>query len=126
MDRYVQIFTDQDTGRLDRVTFEPIEVWTEAGLEIIPAGFRFTIPETARKLTRADEIPLCILYQWRQTGRNRPYRAAVGMFRRELIKYTRKRHKPTRGRFLAFLKDRARIELLILVIRIYSVVRFRN
>jgi hypothetical protein len=67
LERYVQEFTDPETGETDGVTFEPIEIWTEAGWEIIPAGFRFSfreIPEPARKLLRDDEMPLFILLEW--------------------------------------------------------------
>ena len=66
-ERYVQEFTDPETGETDGVTFEPVEIWTEAGWEIIPAGFRFSfraIPSPVRKLLRDDEMPLCILLEW--------------------------------------------------------------
>ena len=112
MDRYVQSFTDSETGKVDSVTFEPIEVWTESGLEIIPPGFRLDIPDIIQKLIRPDELPLYILCAWLRTCRNSPQTSAVCVLRREAIKYARRRLKANTGRFLAYVADRLRIELV--------------
>lgn len=123
--RFVQEFTDQDTGEVDGVTFEPVEIWTEAGLEIIPPGFRFSfqsIPKPTRKLIRADEIPLFILREWHRTAGNSQRGAAERAFRRELIKGTRKRPNATAGRFWRFAKDRIRIEVICFMVRAWGII----
>lgn len=123
--KYVQEFTDPDTGEVDGVTFEPIETWTEAGWEIIPAGFRFSfraIPEPARRLLRADEIPLCILREWHIAAGNGPRGGIERAFRQELIKYARKRQNATAGRFWRFVKDRARLEVICFMVRVWGMI----
>lgn len=125
LQRYVQEFTDADTGKVDGVTFEPIEIWTAAGLVIIPPGCRFSfndLPETARRLLRDDEIPLCILREWQQTAGKQPDGAAGRVFRRELIQRARKRQRATEGRFWAFLKDRARVEVISCMVRLFGII----
>ena len=124
-ERYVQEFTDPETGEIDGVTFEPIEIWTEAGLEIIPPGFRFSfqsIPKQTRKLLRDDEIPLCILREWHKAAGNSRKGGAEHAFRVELIKGTRKRQNATVGRFWRFVKDRTRVEVICLMVRSYGII----
>lgn len=123
--RYVQEFTEQDTGEIHWVTFEPLEIKTEAGWEIIPAGFRFSlqsIPEPVQKLLRDDEIPLCILREWHKTAGNNRKGGAERNFRAELIKCTRKRQNATKGRFWRFVKDRIRAEVICLMVRCWGIV----
>jgi hypothetical protein len=125
-DRYVQEFTDPETGEVDGVTFEPVEIWTEAGWEVIPAGFRFSfreIPAPARRLLRDDEIPLCILREWHRTAGEQPSGANVGALRRELIKYSKKRQNATAGHFWRFLKDRARVEVICFMVRLFGMLQ---
>jgi hypothetical protein len=124
-ERYVQEFTDPETGEVDGVTFEPGEIWTEAGWEIIPAGFRFSfqsIPAPARKLLRDEEVPLCILREWHRTARKQPHRATENAFRLELIKYSRKHQNATEGRFWRFVKDRARVEVICFMVRAWGII----
>lgn len=124
-ERYVQEFTDPETGEVDGVTFEPIEIWTEAGLEIIPPGFRFSfqsIPAAARKLLRNDEIPLYILREWHRAAGKQPRGAAERAFRVELIKGTRKRQNATAGRFWRFVKDRIRVEVISAMVRLFGMI----
>lgn len=126
MIRYVQEFTDADSGKVDGVTFEPIEVWTEAGWEIIPAGFRFSfqsIPAAARRLLRDEEIPLCILREWHIAAGKQPHGATERAFRQELIKWARKRQHATVGRFWRFLKDRARLEVIAAMVRAWGIIQ---
>ena len=122
--RYAHDFTDEQTGKSEFVTFEPIELWTEVGQEIIPPGFRFSfrsMPETVRKLIRDDEIPLFILLEWRRTAENKPRGAAERNFRRELIKYTQKCQNATEGRFWRFLKGRVRAEVICFMVRCFGI-----
>jgi hypothetical protein len=124
--RYVQEFTDQETGQVQGVTFEAIELWTEAGWEVIPAGFQFTaqtIPKQVRKLLKDEEIPLCILREWHRTARIKPDRATERAFRRELIKYQQKRKGAKKGRFWRFVKDRARLEVISLMVRAFGIIQ---
>jgi hypothetical protein len=125
-ERYVQEFTDPETGETDGVTFEPLEIWTEAGWEIIPACFRFsfrTIPGPARKLLRDDEMPLCILREWHRIAGKQPHGATERAFRRELIKHARKRQNATEGHFWRFLKDRARVEVISIMLRCWGIIQ---
>jgi len=124
-ERYVQEFTEPETGEVDGVTFEAIEIWTEAGLEIIPPGFRFSfqsIPAAARNLLRDDEIPLCILREWHKAAGNSPHGATERAFRVELIKGTRKQQNATAGRFWRFVKDRIRAEVICLMVRLFGMI----
>lgn len=124
--RYVQEFTDPETGEISGVTFEPVEIWTEAGWEIIPAGFRFSfqsIPAPARKLLRDEEIPLCILREWHRAAGKQPRGATERAFRLELIKYSRKRQNATAGRFWRFVKDRARVEVICVMVRLFGMIQ---
>lgn len=124
-ERYVQEFTDPDTGEVDGVTFDPVEIWTEAGWEMIPAGFRFsfrTIQAPARRLLRADEIPLVILREWHRAGRNSPHGATERAFRLELIKRAQDRRRATKGRFWRFLIDRARLEVICFMVRAWGII----
>lgn len=124
--RYVQEFTDPETGEVDGVTFEPVEIWTEAGWEVIPAGFRFSfreIPAPARRLLRDDEIPLYILREWLRAAGNSPRRATERAFRSELIKRARKRQNATAARFWRFLKDRARVEVICFMVRLFGMLQ---
>lgn len=128
-ERYVQEFTDQETGDVDGVTFEPVEIWTEAGWEMIPAGFRFsfrTIPATVRRLLRDDEIPLVILHEWQKRGKNNPDKAAGRTFRLELIKRAHKRQSATEGRFWRFVKDRTRVEVVSAMVRLFGMLKRWN
>lgn len=125
MRRYVQEFTDPETGEVDGVTFEPVEIWTEAGWEIIPAGFRFSfqsIPAPVRKLLRDYEIPLYILREWHRAAGKQPHRATERAFRLELIKYSRKIQNAKEGRFWRFVKDRARIEVICIMVRAWGII----
>lgn len=124
-ERYVQEFTDPETGEVQGVTFEPVEIWTDAGLEIIPPGFRFsfqTIPAPARKLLRDEEIPLCILREWHRTAGNSQNGGAERDFRAELIKGARKRQNATVGHFWRFVKDRIRVEVICGMVRLFGMI----
>lgn len=126
MRHYVQEFTDPETGEIDWVTFEPVDLWTEAGWEVIPAGFRFSlqnIPAPARRLIRDDEFPLFILREWRRAAGKQPSGATVGALRRELIKCSRKRQNATAGHFWRFLKDRARVEVICFMVRLFGMLQ---
>ena len=125
-ERYVQEFTDPETGEVDGVTFEPVEIWTEAGWEMIPAGFRFSfqsIPAAARNLLRDDEIPLFILREWHRAAGKQPHRATERAFRSELIKYSRKRQNAKQGRFWRFVKDRGRLEVICVMVRLFGMIQ---
>ena len=128
-EQYVQEFTDPETGDVDGVTFEPVEIWTEAGWEMIPAGFRFSfraIPAPARHLLRDDEIPLVILHEWQKRGKNSQDRAAGRTFRLELIKRAQKRQNATVGRLWRFVKDRARVEVICAMVRLFGMLKRWN
>lgn len=123
--RYVQEFTDPETGEIQGLTFEPLEIWTEVGWEVIPAGFRFSfqsIPAPVRKLLRDDEIPLYILREWHSATGNIQNGGAERDFRVELIKGTRKRQNATAGRFWRFVKDRIRVEVICLMVRLFGMI----
>lgn len=125
LEAYAQEFTRSD-GRSEFVTFEPIELWTDVGQEIVPPGFQFSfqsIPAPARELLLLDdEIPLFILLEWHRTARKHPSGAAERAFRSELIKYQRKRQNATEGRFWRFLRDRARAEVIFLMVRTFGII----
>jgi hypothetical protein len=109
-EKYVQCFTDPDSGEVEQITTEPLEYWTADGWEIIPAGFRIqTVPFFRLD---SEEIRICLLHQWRRTAKNTPRVPAVRTLRRDLIIYTGERYKGITGRFWAFLLDRLKIELL--------------
>jgi hypothetical protein len=109
-EKYVQCFTDTDSGEVERITTEPLEYWTADGWEIIPSGFRIQSVPFFR--LDSEEIRICLLHQWRRTAKNTPRVPAVMALRRDLINYTRERYKGITGRFWAFLRDRIKIELL--------------
>jgi hypothetical protein len=126
VEQYVQEFTDPDTGEISGATFEPLEFWTEAGWEMIPAGFRFSfrsIPAPVRKMIRKDEIPLLILLEWRRASGNSPRGGMWSGFRHELIKRARKRQNATEGRFWRFLTDWARLEVICFMVRLFGIIR---
>jgi hypothetical protein len=126
VNRYVQEFTDPETGELDGVTFEAIELWTEAGWEMIPAGFRFSfqsIPAAARKFIRDDEIPLCILREWHRAAGKQPSGATERAFRSELIKYSQKQQNATAGRFWRFVINRIRLEVICFMVRAWGIIQ---
>lgn len=111
-----------ENGGLSFQTFRPIEVWSERGLEIIPPGFGFRIPAILRHLIKdKTELLLFVLEVWRKNTMRQTEWAVFRTFRRELIKYTRKRYKPQKGHFFAYLIDRLRIELLtLLFVKLYT------
>lgn len=124
-ERYVQEFTDPETGEIQGLTFEPVEIWTEAGWEMIPAGFRFSfqsIPAPARKLLRDDEFPLCIHREWRRAAGNSPRGAIERAFRLELIKRAQKRQNATGGHFWRFVADRIRVEVVCVMVRLFGMI----
>lgn len=126
LERYAQEFTDPETGEVDGVTFEALEFWTEAGWEIIPAGFRFSlraIPAIIRKLLRPEEIPLLILHEWHIAAKNSPRRDAVRLLRRDLIKCLRKRQSAGKGRFLRFFAGMAKVEVICIMVRLFGMIR---
>lgn len=116
LETIVQEFTHEDSGEVERITAEPLEFYTEAGWEIIPAGFRFRF-SSPRWLRLSDqEKTACVLYEWHRTARNRPRWAAVRILRRNLINYTAQRQNATSGRFWGFVRGRARAEALAVMI----------
>lgn len=126
-ERYVQEFTDPETGEVDGVTFEPLEIWTEAGWEIIPAGFRFsfrTFPAPVRKLLRDEEILLLVLLEWHRTARNTPRWAIERAFRLGLIKWAYKRKVAKKGPFWRFVKDLVRVEVIYFMVRLFGMIQW--
>lgn len=124
LERYVQEFTDPETGEVAWATFEAIEIWTASGWEIIPPGvkFSFAVPEAARKLLKPDEIPFCILREWRRNAGETPQNAVERIFRRSLIKYQRERKNAAVRDFWGFLKNRLRIEVICFMARAWGIV----
>lgn len=75
-------------GEVERITAEPLEFSTEAGWEIIPAGFRFRFRAPRWFRLSDTEQTACVLYEWHKTTRNRTRWAAVRILRRNLINST--------------------------------------
>lgn len=114
-DRYVQSFTDGDSGVVERITTEPLEFWTANGWEVIPAGFRFRSLDVPFFRLDPEETLLCLLYQWRRTVKRTPCAAAVWLLRRDLIKYTLRPKGTAESGFWAKLKNWARIAAICLL-----------
>lgn len=121
---HVQEFTNNDTGEIDGVTFQALELWTADGLEIIPAGVRFQyqkLPKVIKKLVKDNEIPLLILREYHLIKNNKPISTIERGFRANLIKHIANKKTALKPPKTWYFVNRLRIEFICIVLRLVNV-----
>ena len=123
-----QEFRYEDTGNVEKMTFDALEFWTDAGQEIITPGFQFRlseVPKIARKLVKREDIEDIVHHEWQITTGNKPRRAADGVLIRALIKRTCGKRIAREIGFWLFIAELLRIIVLYIAVRAFGMMRKR-